>query len=65
MATATPQRPAVKADVMPLVELQHLADPLDGAFMRLAVEHGDKVSTLADYPEFAARFTTAEEADRG
>ncbi len=65
MATATPTPPAKKANpFLPEIELQHISDPLDRAFMRLAVEHGDKVSTLADYPEFAARFTT-KETDRG
>ncbi|MEE6264969.1 hypothetical protein V2E29_04810 [Streptomyces diastatochromogenes] len=66
MATATPTPPAetTAPSGTPLIELRHLADPLDRAFMRLAAEHGDKVSTLADYPEFARRFAT-KEADRG
>ncbi|MEE4419613.1 hypothetical protein [Streptomyces bugieae] len=66
MATATPKRPAKKAgsSSMPLIELRHLDDPLDRCFMRLAAEHGDRVSRLSDYPEFAARFATAEEGAR-
>ncbi len=67
MATATPTPPAKKAALSgtPLIELRHMDDPLDRAFMRLAAEHGDNLSTLADYPEFAARFTTSEESSRG
>ncbi|MFD8545562.1 hypothetical protein [Streptomyces sp. NPDC059649] len=57
-APATDTPPAKKAapSCTPLIELRHIADPLDRAFMRLAAEHGDRVSTLADYPVFAAQF---------
>ncbi|GGX49386.1 hypothetical protein [Streptomyces noursei] len=60
--TATPTPPAKqsKPSGTPMIELLHMADPLDIAFMRLAAEHGDKVSTLADYPDFAAQFATTE-----
>lgn len=66
MATATPTPPVKPATPSgtPLIELRHMDDPLDRTFMRLAAEHGDKVSTLADYPEFAALFAT-KETDRG
>lgn len=49
----------------PLIELRHMDDPLDRSFARLAAEHGDKVSTLADYPEWARQFDTAKETRRG
>lgn len=69
MATTLPQPPVEPAVITkpsgtPLIELRHMDDPLDRTFMRLAAEHGDKVSTLADYPEFAALFAT-KETDRG
>ncbi|MER7151210.1 hypothetical protein [Streptomyces lydicus] len=61
-ATATATPPAKKSALSgtPLIELRHMDDPLDRALMRLATEHGDKVSTMADYPEWAAQFATAE-----
>lgn len=54
MATATPTPPAKKVapSGTPLIELRHMDDPLDRTFARLAAEHGDKVSTLADYPDW-------------
>jgi len=65
--STTSPLPAKKAALSgtPLIELRHMDDPLDCRFMSLAAEHGDKVSTLADYPEFAAQFATTEEASRG
>lgn len=65
-ATATPTPPVkpAKPSGTPLIELRHMDDPLDSAFASLASQHGDKVSALADYPDFAARFAT-KEADRG
>lgn len=68
MATATPKRPVPaqleQSTELPAIELQHLLDPCDVAFAHLAAEHGDKVSTLADYPDFAARFAITEDDAR-
>lgn len=67
MATATPippVKPAATLSGTPLIEMQHLLDPSDTAFAALAAQHPECCSTLADYPEFAARFTTAEDDAR-
>lgn len=57
VSSSAPTNSLARPSGTPLIELQHLLDPRDAAFARLASDHGDKVSTLADYPEFAAQFT--------
>ncbi|MFH8751039.1 hypothetical protein ACH4GK_32140 [Streptomyces rimosus] len=52
MAMTTP-RPAVEAPAAkctPACEMDHMLDPADAAFARLAVEHPECCSTAADYP---------------
>ncbi|MEU2789097.1 hypothetical protein [Streptomyces sp. NPDC007100] len=67
MKTTTTPRYAVRNGVVRdllagrVAEQVHAVDPLDAAFARLAVEHGDKVSTAVDYPDWSPDRTTAAE----